>query len=91
MEALERVQKRFTRILPGMEGISYEERLENLGLFSLERRKLRGNLIEVNKIMRGVDRVDSQKLFPSVEESITRGHRFKEISKADFFFFFYTE
>ena len=27
--------------------------------------------------MRGMDRVDSQKLFPRVEESITRGHRFK--------------
>ena len=36
VEALERVQKRFTRMLPGMEGISYEERLEKLGLFSLE-------------------------------------------------------
>ena len=29
------------------------------------------------KIMRGMDRVDSQKLFPRVEESITRGHSFK--------------
>ena len=36
VEALERVQKRFTRMMPGMEGISYEERLEKLGLFSLE-------------------------------------------------------
>ena len=77
VEALERVQKRFTRMLPDMAGISYEERLEKLGLFSLERRRLRGNLIEVYKIMRGMDRVDSQKLFPRVEESITRGHRFK--------------
>ena len=77
VEALERVQKRFTRMLPGMEGISYEERLEKLGLFSLERRRLRGDLIEVYKIMRGMDRLDSQKLFPMVEESITRGHRFK--------------
>jgi len=36
-------------------------------------------LIEVYKIMRGTDRVDSQKLFPPprVEESITGGHRFK--------------
>ena len=58
-----------------MEGISYEERLEKLGLFSLERQRLRGDLIEVYKIMRGMDRVDSQKLFPRVEESITRGHR----------------
>ena len=36
VEALERVQKRFTRMLPGMEGICYEERLVKLGLFSLE-------------------------------------------------------
>ena len=50
MEALERVQKRFTRMLPRLEGISYEERLEKLGLFSLERRRLRGDLIEVYKI-----------------------------------------
>ena len=59
VEALERVQKRFTRMLPGLEGICYEERLEKLGLFSLERRRLRGDLIEVYKIMRGMDRVDS--------------------------------
>ena len=77
VEALERVQKRFTRMLPGMEGINYEEKLEKLGLFSLERWRLRGDLIEVHKIMRGMDRVDSQKLFPRVKESITRGHRFK--------------
>jgi len=62
---------------PGMEGISYEERLEKRGLFSLERRRLRGDLIEVYKIMRGMDRVGSQKLFPRVEKSSTRGHRFK--------------
>ena len=51
VEALEMVQKRFTRVLPGMEGISYEERLEKLGLFSLERWRLRGDLIEVYKVM----------------------------------------
>ena len=36
-----------------------------------------GDLTEVYKIMRGMNRVDSQKLFPRVEESVTRGHRFK--------------
>jgi len=60
-------------MLPGMEDISYEERLEKRGLFSLERRRLRCDLIEVYKIMRGMDRVDSQKPFPRVEESITGG------------------
>ena len=73
MEPLERVHKRFTRVLPGMEGINYEETLKKLALFSLGRRRLGSDLIEVCKIMRGMDRVDSQKLFPRVEESITRG------------------
>ena len=36
---------------------------------------MRGDLIEVYKIMRGIDRVDSQKLFLRVQVSITRGHR----------------
>ena len=74
--ALERVQ-RFTRMLPGLESFSYEERLDRLGLFSLEQRRLRGDMIEVYKIMMGIDRVDRKELFPLVEGSITRGHRFK--------------
>ena len=35
-EALQRVQKTFTRMLPGMDGMSYEERLEKLSLFLQE-------------------------------------------------------
>jgi len=64
VEALERMQRRFTRKLPGLQGVGFEKRLNKLGLFSLERRRLRGHLIEVYKIMRGIDRVDSQRLFP---------------------------
>ena len=75
--ALEGVQRRFTRMLPGMKHLSYEERLDRLGLFSLEQRRLRGDLIEVYKIMRGKDRVDREQLFPLVEGSVTRGHKFK--------------
>ena len=43
---LERVQKRFTRMLPGLDGLSYKETLDRLGLFSLESRRLRDDLIE---------------------------------------------
>eukprot|EP00061_Rhincodon_typus_P016112 g44152.t1 len=64
-------------MLPGIDGISYEERLEKLGLFSLERRRLRDDLIDVYKIMQDMDSVDSQKLLPRVEESVSRGHKFK--------------
>ena len=48
---LERAQKRLTRMLLGLDGLSYKERLDRLGLFSLERRRLRGDLIEVCKII----------------------------------------
>ena len=68
VEALERVQ----RMLFGLEDVGYEERLNKLGLFSLERQRLRRDLIEVDKIMRGIDRVDSQRLFPRFKVPITR-------------------
>uniref|UniRef100_UPI00398EAAE3 general transcription factor IIH subunit 5 isoform X1 n=1 Tax=Pristiophorus japonicus TaxID=55135 RepID=UPI00398EAAE3 len=55
VKALEKVQKRFMRIIPGMRDFSYVDRLEKLGLFSLGQRRLRGDLI-VFKIMRGLDR-----------------------------------
>ncbi|XP_078059894.1 uncharacterized protein LOC144485672 [Mustelus asterias] len=77
VEAIERVQRRFTRMLPGLGGMPYEDRLRELGLFSLERRRMRGDLIEVYKMLRGLDRVDSQRLFPRAEMVATRGHRFK--------------
>ena len=77
VEALERVQRRFTRMLPGLEGRSYEERLRELGLFSLERRRLRGDLIEVYKMMKGIDRVNVQRLFPRVDGAVTRGHNYR--------------
>ena len=74
-----------------MEDISYEEGLEKLGLFSLERRRLRGDLIEVYKIMRGMDRVGSQKLFPWWKSQLLggiglrcEGQGLKERSEASF-------
>lgn len=62
MEALKRSQREFTRTLPRLGGIRFRERLGRLGLFALECWRLRGDLIEVYKIMRGIDRVESQNL-----------------------------
>eukprot|EP00061_Rhincodon_typus_P015858 g43775.t1 len=73
----ERVQKRFTRRLPGLEDLSYRERLSKLRLFPLECWRMRGDLIEVYKIMRRMDRVNNQSLYHRMGEYKTGGHRFK--------------
>eukprot|EP00061_Rhincodon_typus_P007934 g30101.t1 len=43
-------------MMPGLEILSYKERQDRLGLFSLECRRMRSHLIEVYKIMRGIDK-----------------------------------
>ena len=79
IDMLEKIKA--TKLIPGLIDLRYEERLKECGLTTLEMRRLRGDQIEVFKIMNGYENSDSNIFFEIKEIKITRGHNFTLVKK----------
>jgi len=76
-ELLERIQHRFTRMVPGLKQLPYDQRLEALNLWTLEEQRVRADLIEAYKIMNGLSAMPFESLFQLIANTRTRGHSVK--------------
>ena len=81
VDMLEKIQRRATKLIPGLRDLTYEERLNECGLTTVETRRLRGDQIEVFKILNGYENIDYNIFFEIKEGKITRGHNYTLVKK----------
>jgi len=77
MDVLEWVQRRAMKIIRGLEYLSCEDRLRELGLLSLEKKMLQGDLIAAFQYLKGAYRKDGEGLFTRLCSDRTRGNSSK--------------
>ena len=81
MNTVERVQRRATKLVPGLKDMTYNERLRALNLPTLAFRRIRADMIQVFKTMKGIDDTDPTALFEVATYGATRGHTMKIMKK----------
>jgi len=82
-EVLEKVQRRATKMIRGLGKLTYEERLVNCGLTTLEKRRCRGDLIETYKLMTNKEVTPYSRFFQLAERGGLRGHKYKIFRKSE--------
>ena len=75
IEMIERVQRRATKLISGLKDLSYADRLKKLGIPTLAYRRLRGDMINVYKILNNFhDSAVTTGIFDTDTSLRTRGH-----------------
>ena len=79
-DVIEKVQHRATKLVSSINELSYNNRLKALNLTTLVERRQRGDMIQLYKIIHGVDKLDRGNHFQIVNNKV-RGHCFKYFSE----------
>ena len=74
---MKRVQRKATKMIRGLEHLPCEDRLKELGLFSLEKRGLGGDFIAAFQYLKGAYKQEGNPLFTSSDNIRTKGNGFK--------------
>jgi len=77
IQSLEAVQRRMTKMIQGLRNLPYKDRLKRLNLHSLERRRARGDMIEVFKWVKGINKGNIDQVIEFNSQDRTRGNGYK--------------